>query len=95
MSESATSQWLITLLTDSWGGETGWEVRNSFGLIVAIGLPGSYDSETLYEIPLELTGTGCFTFKLTDEYGDGMNGGPGVDPMGRVRSNHLTIPARR
>jgi hypothetical protein len=75
VSESATSQWLITLLTDSWGGETGWEVRNSFGLIVAIGLPGSYDSETLYEIPLELTGTGCFTFKLTDEYGDGMNGG--------------------
>ncbi len=75
VSESATSQWLITLLTDSWGGETGWEVRNSFGLIVAIGLPGSYDSETLYEIPLELTGTGCFTFRLTDEYGDGMNGG--------------------
>ena len=95
VSESATSQWLITLLTDSWGGETGWEVRNSFGLIVAIGLPGSYDSETLYEIPLELTGTGCFTFKLTDEYGDGMNGGTGAAPMGRVRSNHLTIPARR
>lgn len=75
VSETATSQWLITLLTDSWGGETGWEVRNSFGLIVAVALPGSYESETLYEIPLELTGTGCFTFTLTDEYGDGMNGG--------------------
>ncbi len=75
VSETATSQWFITLLTDSWGGETGWEVRNSFGLIVAVGLPGSYESETLYEIPLELTGTGCFTFTLTDEYGDGMNGG--------------------
>lgn len=75
VSETATSQWLITLLTDSWGGETGWEVRNSFGLIVAVALPGSYESETLYEIPLELTGTGCFTFTLIDEYGDGMNGG--------------------
>jgi hypothetical protein len=75
VSAAATSQWLITLLTDSWGAETGWEVRNSFGLIVAVGLPGSYESETLYEIPLELTGTGCFTFTLTDEYGDGMNGG--------------------
>jgi hypothetical protein len=31
VSDEATSQWLITLLTDSWGGETGWEVRNAFG----------------------------------------------------------------
>ena len=75
VSDEATSQWLITLLTDSWGGETGWEVRNAFGLIVAAALPGSYDNETLYEIPVAIPGEGCYTFTLIDTYGDGMNGG--------------------
>jgi len=75
VSDEATSQWLITLLTDSWGGETGWEVRNAFGLIVAAALPGSYDNETLYEIPVAIPGEGCYTFTLIDSYGDGMNGG--------------------
>ena len=75
VSAETTSHWVITLLTDSWGAETGWEVRNSFGLIVAAGTPGSYESETLYDIPVVLPGTGCFTFTLTDTYGDGMNGG--------------------
>ena len=75
VSEEATSQWLITLLTDSWGGETGWEVRNAFGLIVAAALPGSYDNETLYEIPVSIPSDGCHTFTLIDTYGDGMNGG--------------------
>ena len=75
VSEEATSEWLITLLTDSWGGETGWEVRNAFGLIVAAALPGSYDNETLYEIPVTIPSDGCHTFTLIDTYGDGMNGG--------------------
>ena len=75
VSEEATSEWLITLLTDSWGGETGWEVRNAFGLIVAAALPGSYDNETLYEIPVSIPSDGCHTFTLIDTYGDGMNGG--------------------
>lgn len=75
VSDSATSEWLITLLTDGWGGETGWEIRNSFGLIVALALPGSYDNQTLYEIPVSIPSDGCYSFTLTDDYGDGMNGG--------------------
>lgn len=75
VSDSVTSEWLITLLTDSWGDETGWEIRNAFGLLVAVALPGSYDDETVYEIPVSIPSEGCHTFTLTDDYGDGMNAG--------------------
>ena len=50
-------------------------MRNAFGLIVAAALPGSYDNETLYEIPVTIPSDGCHTFTLIDTYGDGMNGG--------------------
>lgn len=74
VSEEATSQWLVTLDTDNWGQETGWEVRNEAGEVVASAAPGTYDSQTHYEIPVSIPSTGCHTFALIDTYGDGMNG---------------------
>ena len=80
-SPEATTQWLITLNTDNWAGETSWEIRDEGGSLVQQSGPNAYDNQTEYEIGVTLPNTGCFTFTLMDDYGDGMNGSQfnGVD----------------
>lgn len=80
-SPEGTTQWLITLNTDNWGDETSWEIRNEAGSLVQQSGPNAYDNQTAYEIGVTLPNTGCFTFTLMDDYGDGMNGSQfnGVD----------------
>ena len=73
-STSATTQWGVTLLTDNWGGETGWEVRDSQDNLIESAAPGSYGDQTVYEFTISLPTAGCYSFTLTDSYGDGMNG---------------------
>ena len=75
VSPSATTQWLMTLETDDWGDETGWEVRDGADNVVAAAEPGSYASLSDYEVTISLPSTGCYTFTLIDTYGDGLNGG--------------------
>jgi N-acetylneuraminic acid mutarotase len=70
----ASTLWEISLLTDNWGDETGWELRNAEGNLIAFAEPGSYADETLYNITIPLPTTGCYTFTLTDVFGDGMFG---------------------
>ena len=70
----ASSFWEVSLLTDNWGDETGWELRDEDGDIIASAAPGSYADETLYNFTISLPFTGCYTFTLTDTYGDGMFG---------------------
>lgn len=70
----ATTQWAVQLLTDNWGDEVGWEIRNGAGQIVEQAPPGSYGDETLYEFNVSLPAADCYTFTLVDTYGDGMNG---------------------
>ena len=73
-STTSTTQWGVTLLTDNWGGETGWEVRDSQDNLVESAAPGSYGDETVYEFTISLPSAGCYSFSLIDTYGDGMNG---------------------
>ena len=80
-SPEGTTQWLITLNTDNWGEETSWEIRNEAGVLVEQAGPNVYSDLTLYSIEVGLPETGCYTFTLMDEYGDGLNGSSfgGVD----------------
>ncbi len=73
-SPAATTQWEVVLNTDSYGNETGWELRNGLGALVNLELAGNYQSETTYEFTITVPSTGCYTFTLKDTYGDGMQG---------------------
>lgn len=71
---SGSNVWTIAITTDDWGEETGWLIEDETGSIVASQAAGGYGNLTLYEEEVTLPGTGCYTFILTDTYGDGMNG---------------------
>ena len=63
----------LSILTDCWPEEVGWELVLG-DTVVAYVSPGIYsDNETEYLFEQCLT-EGCYTFVLTDEYGDGLNG---------------------
>ena len=87
-SPEATTQWAVELNTDNYGNETGWELRNALGALIDLANPGSYQGETSYEFTLSLPSTGCYTFTLTDSYGDGMFGSQwgGVNGSCTIRS---------
>ena len=63
----------LTILTDCWPEEVGWELVLADTVVASVS-PGTYgDEETEYTFEQCLT-EGCYTFVLTDEYGDGLNG---------------------
>ncbi len=66
---------LISILTDNFGSETSWDLKNSMNQLIAHG--SGYSSNTLYEHNLCLSAD-CFTFTIYDSYGDGMCGSFGT-----------------
>merc|ERR1712038_185032 len=70
----------LDILTDNYGSETYWDVTNDAdGSVVLSAAPGSYSSNTFYEID-ECLDIGCYTFTMFDTLGDGMRcgiNGPG------------------
>ena len=63
----------LSILTDCWPEEVGWELVLGDTVVASVS-PGTYgDEETEYTFEQCLT-EGCYTFVLTDEYGDGLNG---------------------
>lgn len=70
----ATTHIYIELNTDNWGEETGWEILDEGGSVVASVAPGTYGNETGYTEDVFVPSTGCYTFRLIDTFGDGMNG---------------------
>ena len=63
----------LTILTDCWPDEVGWEIVSADTVVASLA-PGTYaDEESEYVFEQCLT-EGCYTFVLTDEYGDGLNG---------------------
>lgn len=60
------------LLTDCWPLETGWNLYDEFGNLVAYIEPGGFNAEyTDYYWTLCLP-EGCYDIEITDAYGDGM-----------------------
>lgn len=68
-----SSRILLTMTTDGYASEIGWNIKNSSNTIV----PGTTDptltNNTTYNMEYNL-GLGCYTLNLTDSYGDGLIG---------------------
>ena len=63
------NEYTLTLITDNYGYETSWTVKNSSGTTVASG--SGYSSNQTYNESLCLP-NGCYTLQMNDSYGDGM-----------------------
>lgn len=64
----------LELLLDAWPEEISWQILNHLGDVV---LENEEDYLIDYELATEnfsLSGDGCYTFKIMDESGDGLNG---------------------
>jgi PKD repeat protein len=62
----------VAIVTDHYGSETTWQIRNSLNAIVAQGGPytnGANGTQYLHSVCLP---DGCFEFRIFDVYGDGM-----------------------
>lgn len=73
--EIVCNDFLVTVVTDTYGGETTWEITNESGEVVAEGGPyenvtggGTYSSDVYLD-------DGCYTFTIYDSYGDGQQDG--------------------
>ena len=63
----------LTILTDCWPEEVGWELVLGDTVVASVDAGGYSEAETEVSFEQCLT-QGCYTFVLTDEYGDGLNG---------------------
>ena len=69
-----TTLFYVYVMTDGWGEETGWEIADGDGNVIESVSAGAYASTTEYETYVGVPSTGCYTFTLTDSYGDGLFG---------------------
>ena len=72
--EFACSDVTVTVLTDCWPEETGWSLTAEDGTVAASVTTGSYAVDQATETWSGCIPNGCYTFTITDEYGDGVNG---------------------
>ena len=63
----------LTILTDCWPEEVGWELMLGETVVASVNSGGYSEAETEVSFEQCLT-QGCYTFVLTDTYGDGLNG---------------------
>lgn len=84
----ATSHLRVELNTDDWGEETGWEILDDNGNVIADAAAGTYAALTNYIEDVFVPAQGCYTFRITDSYGDGMFGSQwgGTDGSAQCRS---------
>jgi hypothetical protein len=78
---SPTTAIIVQMVTDAYGSETTWNVKNSGGTTVGSGGPyGDLSAAgTTTQPPVNLTlPAGCYTLTVNDSYGDGMNAGYGT-----------------
>ena len=60
----------LELKTDDNGNETSWEIINNVGEVVLSG--SGYDNNTLYTIDLDIESSGCYSFIIYDQGGNGI-----------------------
>ena len=88
------AQVTLTLLTDSYPGETTWTVANVNGAIVWSG--GAYATAQTEFVETTCLALGCYTLSVMDSYGDGMTYGGVtghyelVDDVGTVLAQIVT-----
>jgi len=64
----------VAIMTDNYASETGWELTDGSGNVVASRAIGSYTANNTLEITnVALSASlDCYTFRILDDYGDGM-----------------------
>jgi len=73
----------LNLVTDRYGSETTWDVKNGGGATVYSGGPygpdlSSNTTTTQPPVAMTLNASDCYTFTIYDTYGDGIDSGYGV-----------------
>ena len=66
--------WEVHIRTEAFGGDVGWEIRDSLGAVVASSAPGAYLSTSDYYATVSLP-AGSWSFHAIDSFGDGWSGG--------------------
>lgn len=84
-----TSQILLTITTDGYASEIGWNIKNASNQVV----PGTTDptlaNNQTYNYTYNLSTLGCYTFNITDSYGDGLIGNGSINV--RDNQNHVIL----
>ena len=63
----------LELTTDDYAAETGWELRDAAGTVIQSVAAGNYtNNNTTTTETINIPANGCYTFALTDDYGDGI-----------------------
>ncbi len=72
--EFPCSDVVLTITTDCWPEEVGWEIVSEAGEVLASVEPDTYQTEEAEEVWEGCLVNGCHVLTITDEYGDGMFG---------------------
>jgi hypothetical protein len=78
----ATSLIEVAITTDGWGEETGWSIFDENGTVIESVATGTLDDQTDYVWFVSVPSTGCYSFEITDAYGDGLFGSQWGSPNG-------------
>jgi len=62
----------FNILTDGYGEEISWELRNEAGNILYSVAQNTYEDNTDYSQIFNISQGGCYTFRIIDGYGDGI-----------------------
>lgn len=94
--EAETMTVTLNLVTDRYGSETTWNVKNSAGTTIASGGPYGPDlsangTTTQAPVPMTLSANDCYTFTILDSYGDGINSGYGAGSYNIKDGNNNTL----
>lgn len=66
---------LLTILTDAYASETSWNIKNASNQVVAGTTDPTLANNTTYNFTYNLATIGCYTYNITDSYGDGITPG--------------------
>lgn len=79
---SNSQQAVFTLMTDNYGSETSWQVKDSTGTVWFSG--GGYSDVSGGETIVDSMcfAPGCYEFTINDSYGDGLSGNNGTGTQG-------------
>ncbi|MES2588415.1 MAG: T9SS type A sorting domain-containing protein [Bacteroidota bacterium] len=63
---------LLTVKTDGYASETSWRIKTATGTTVSGTTDPTLANNTTYNFTYTLTNLGCYTYAITDTYGDGI-----------------------
>lgn len=67
-----SSKILLTVMTDDYPNEVTWNIKNASEQVVSGTTNPSLAVNTNYDLVYQMPSMGCYTFNITDTYGDGI-----------------------